>query len=109
MNNLFDELGLSRNKFYVTYAGNIGVMQGVEVIVHAATLLKNESGIEFVIFGNGSEERKIMQMIEDSELANIHLFPLLPMERISEVYSLGDVSVIPCKAGTGKAGSAGGR
>ncbi len=103
-NTLFDELGLSRDKFYVTYAGNIGMMQGIETIVDAAEKLKNEPGIQFIIFGNGSEEENIKNRIVEKQLTNIKMYPLQPLERVSEVYSLGDVSIIPCKAGTGGSG-----
>ncbi len=103
-NTLFDELGLNRDKFYVTYAGNIGMMQGIETIVDAAEKLKDESGIQFIIFGNGSEEENIKNRIAEKKLTNIKLHPLQPLERVSEVYSLGDVSIIPCKAGTGGSG-----
>lgn len=103
-NKLFDEFGLSRNKFYVTYAGNIGMMQGIETIIDAAEMLKEESGIQFIIFGNGSEEGNIRKRIVEKQLRNIRLFPLQSLDRVSEVYSLGDVSVIPCKPGTGGSG-----
>ena len=103
-NILFDELGLDRDKFYVTYAGNIGMMQGIETIVDTAEKLDDESGIQFIIFGNGSEEENIKNRITEKHLANIKMYPLQPLERVSEVYSLGDVSIIPCKAGTGSAG-----
>ena len=103
-NALFDELGLSRDKFYVTYAGNIGMMQGIETIVDAAEKIKNELGVQFIIFGNGSEEENIKKRIAEKQLSNIKMYPLQPLERVSEVYSLGDVSIIPCKAGTGSAG-----
>lgn len=103
-NKLFDELSLDREKFYVVYAGNIGMMQGIETIVGTAEKLKEESDIEFVIFGNGSEEENIKKLITSKKLTNIHLFPLQPLERVSEVYSLGNVSIVPCKPGTGSAG-----
>lgn len=103
-NTLFDELGLSRGKFYVTYAGNIGMMQGIETIVDAAEKLKDESEIQFIIFGNGSEEENIKNRIAEKQLTNIKMYPLQPLERVSEVYSLGDVSIILCKPGTGSAG-----
>lgn len=48
-NTLFDELGLSRDNFYVTYAGNIGMMQGVETIVDAAEKLQAEEDIQFIM------------------------------------------------------------
>jgi len=101
-NRLFEELGLAREKFYVVYAGNLGKVQGVEVILEAAEMLKNESDIHFVVFGNGSEEENIKSQAE--HLTNLSIFPLQPMDRVSEVYSLGDVSIVPCKPGTGGSG-----
>ena len=103
-NTLFDELGLSRDNFYVTYAGNIGMMQGIETIVDAAEKLQAEEDIQFIIFGNGSEEESIKKRIKDKRLTNIQLYSLQSLERVSEVYSLGDISIIPCKPGTGSAG-----
>ena len=103
-NILFDEFYLSRDKFIVVYAGNIGMLQSVDIIVDAAEILKVETGIQFVIFGNGSEEDNIKKRILDKGLTNIKLYPLQPQERVSEVYSLGDVALITCKPGTGGIG-----
>ncbi len=101
-NKLFDDLGLSRDAFYVVYAGNLGKAQGVDVIISTAELLNSQNDIHFVIFGNGSEEMNIKNQAE--HLQNLSIFSLQPMHRVSEVYSLGDVSIIPCKPGTGSAG-----
>ena len=101
-NRLFDDCGLECDKFNVVYAGNLGKVQGVEVILEAAELLKYQDNIRFVIFGNGSEEESIKR--KAAYLPNLSIFPLQPMNRVSEVYSLGDVSIIPCKAGTGGSG-----
>lgn len=104
MNRLFDELNIPRDKFYVVYAGNIGYVQGIDSIVETAKKLGNNTDIHFVIFGNGSEEHRIRQMIDECQLENVSLYPLLDAERVSEVYSMGDVSLVTCKAGTGGAG-----
>lgn len=101
-NKLFDDFGLERDKFYVVYAGNLGKVQGAEVILEAAERLKEWNDIHFVIFGNGSEEENIKS--KAANLPNLSIFPLQPMDRVSEVYSLGNVSIIPCKAGTGGSG-----
>lgn len=103
-NNLFDELSLSRDKFYVVYAGNLGKVQGVEVMLKTASLLKENKDIQFVIFGNGSEEEYLRKMIRENQLENVLMYPLLPVERVSEVYSMADVCVISCTPGTGGSG-----
>ena len=102
-NKLFKELNLDKNKFIVTYAGNFGASQGADVIIEAAGILKSENDISFVLFGGGSEFEKIKKAVAEKALTNVYINPLLPAERISEVYSLGDVSVITCKKGAGRA------
>ena len=103
-NFLFDELKLSRDEFYVVYAGNLGKVQGVDVILKAASLMKDYKDIKFVIFGNGSEEENLKKIVNDEQLDNVLMFPLQPIERVSEVYSTADVSIISCTPGTGGSG-----
>lgn len=100
-NTLLNELGLCEKNFYVVYAGNLGKAQGIGVILEAAELLKEHTSIKFLIFGNGAEEEFIRTVVEQKQLSNVHLYPLQPAERVSEVYSLGDVCVVACKKGNG--------
>ncbi len=103
-NLIFDKLGITREKFLVVYAGNIGKVQGIDVIVRAAEKLKENVDIQFIIIGNGSEEEEIKNMILKKELNNIAMFPLLESEWVSQVYSMADVCIISCKPGTGGSG-----
>ena len=101
-NRLFEELGLNRDTFKIVYAGNLGKAQGVSVALDVAEILKDNSNIEFIIFGKGAQEESLKKRAEN--LSNVKMFPLMPADRISEVYSLGDASLIMCKKGTGGAG-----
>lgn len=103
-NCLFENLNLDRNKFYITYAGNLGYVQGVDCLIDVAKAVYDNKNIQFIIFGNGSEETNIKERIKREKLDNILIYPLQPEERISEVYSLGDLSLISCRKGTGGAG-----
>jgi glycosyltransferase involved in cell wall biosynthesis len=98
-NSLFDELGLDRNGFYVTYAGNLGLAQGVDTILDAADQLKDHPEIQFVIFGGGNKQEEYKQRI--AAMPNVQLFSLQPAERVPEVYSLGNLSVVACRKGAG--------
>ena len=103
-NMLFDKFNLSRNKFYVLYAGNLGKVQGVDVILEAAKHIKKYKEINFIIFGNGSEEEKLREIKNINNLDNLYIFDLQHNKYVSEVYSMADISVIPCKPGTGGSG-----
>ena len=101
-NRLISEFGLDPNKFIVVYAGNFGAAQGADIVLKAAKELLEENDIQFVIFGGGPYFKDAKK--EAEELNNVFIHELLPQEKVSEVYSLGDVALITCKAGTGKAG-----
>lgn len=100
-NGLFEEFDLPRDKFYVTYAGNLGNSQNVSLMVECAETLQDRQDIRFVIFGEGTEKEKLQKRIADSGLDNIHLLPMQPVEKVSQVYSLGDASFVICKKGVG--------
>ena len=99
-NPLFEEFGLSREKFTVVYAGNLGNAQNISIIVDAAKQLPD---IQFALFGTGGLEEELRGQIAKEQLTNVHLNPIQPFERVGQVYGLGDVCVVCCKAGLGGA------
>jgi glycosyltransferase involved in cell wall biosynthesis len=66
--------------FSVMFAGNIGSAQAVEVIVDAATRLKEYKGIQFVVLGDGSSRGWMQQQVEERGLLNLHLPGRFPVE-----------------------------
>ena len=100
-NPLFAEFGLSRDKFHVVYAGNLGNAQNINIVVDAAARLRDNEDVEFVVFGSGGLENDIRARIEAEGLKNLRLLPLQPVERVKYVYSLGDVCLVSCKEGLG--------
>jgi glycosyltransferase involved in cell wall biosynthesis len=102
-NELFEEFGISRDKFRVVYAGNLGNAQNIRIIVEAAKKLKDNNNIEFVIFGKGSLKNEIDETKAKEQLDNLKIFPIQPYERVSKVYGLGHVCIVACKPGLGGA------
>ena len=103
-NPLFDELGISRDMFIVSYCGNLGVPQNVEIMIEAASQLREYKDMLFLIIGGGSREEKIRQIVEEEDLPNLKLYPLQPLERAHYVYSIGDIGLVIGKTGTSKNG-----
>ena len=97
-NGLFEEFGLSRDLFTVVYAGNLGNAQNINIILDAAAQLPK---VQFAIFGTGGIENEVRARIASEGLVNVHLNPLQPYERVSQVYSLGDACIVSCKPGLG--------
>lgn len=118
-NKLFDMYGLDRSKFYITYNGNIGLTQNMEMLCEVARELEQEglNDIHFVLTGNGAywdtlvaklrglKEEKRVKAPDGTEaitFGNITLLPFQPYEDISHVFSLGDASLVISKPGVGE-------
>ncbi len=99
-NALFDEFSLSREKFTVVYAGNFGEVQGADIVLDAAELLGERADIQFAVFGGGVRFEAARERA--AAMKNVFIHPLLALDRVSEVYSMGDVALITCKKGAGK-------
>lgn len=84
---------LSTDKFNVVYAGNIGTMQNVDIVVEAAKLMQDEEDIHFHIFGDGMYKERLQHKAEG--LSNISFWPMQPSELAPSIYAMADVNVIP--------------
>lgn len=101
-NKLFDAYGLDRSKFYITYNGNIGLTQNMDMLLDVAKELQEEyEDIHFVLVGNGAYLDEVKRKVADQLLENVHLLPFQPYEDISHVFSLGDASLVISKPGVG--------
>ena len=97
-NPLYEEFGMDRDKFTIVYAGNLGNAQNIGIVLDGAKELPK---VQFAVFGSGGLENEIRKHIEEENLTNVHLNPLQPLEKVSQVYSLGDACIVSCKAGLG--------
>ena len=100
-NKLFDKYNLDRSKFYITYNGNIGLTQNMDMLLEVAKALEPNEDIQFVLVGNGAYLEQVQQIIKDRNIGNVTLLPFQPYEDISHVFSLGDVSLVISKPGVG--------
>ena len=80
--------------FYAVYAGNIGKMQNVELIVRAAMKMPET---KFLIIGDGAKREEIEKKAAGVE--NIRMLPLQPSELAEHIYSMAGVNIIPLVEG----------
>jgi len=100
-NKLFDKFHLDRDKFYVTYNGNIGLTQNMDMLLEVAKEMEPHDDIQFVLVGNGAYLDEVRKLIAQRNVTNVTLLPFQPYEDISYVFSLGDVSLVISKPGVG--------
>ncbi len=83
------------DKFNVVYAGNIGIMQNVDILIDAAALLKNENDVFFHIIGDGAYRKKLEAKADELGLANVKFWNMLGSELAPSIYASASVNVIP--------------
>ena len=83
------------NKFILSYAGLIGIAQGVGVIIETALQLKEINDIHFLIVGEGVEKQKLQDRVRTLELNNITFLPNQPKESIPSLLTSSDIALIP--------------
>jgi len=88
-------------EFLAVYAGNLGVKQGLEILLDAADLLRAEKQIRIVIAGDGAAREKIEKEIRDRN--NMSMLPLQYGIDYKEFLVDADVSLISQQSGSGNA------
>lgn len=88
------------DKFVVSYAGNMGAPQGLGILIDAAHILRKESGIHFLIMGDGSERSSLIAKAQNLKLLNITLLPYQPYSLMAEAYASADASFVSQAPGT---------
>ena len=100
-NILFERYELDRNKFYITYNGNIGLTQNIDMLIDVAKEIELYEDIQFILIGEGVYKEKVKQIVKEKKIKNIRLLPFQPYKEISHVFSLGDVSLVISKPAVG--------
>ena len=81
--------------FNIVYAGNLGVMQNVGILIEAAKLMKDDRAFWFHIIGSGVYKEMLEKQAAEYGISNISFWPMQPSELAPLIYSAADVNVIP--------------
>ena len=77
--------------FLVQYHGSYIPLQGLDVVIRAVELLRDEQGISFRFIGSGQEYAGVRAYVEDKELQNIEFIERLPFEEINRYLNEADI------------------
>ncbi|EPV6874484.1 colanic acid biosynthesis glycosyltransferase WcaI [Escherichia coli] len=99
---LRNQLGLPDNKKIILYSGNIGEKQGLENVIEAADLLRDEPLI-FAIVGQGGGKARLEKMAQQRGLRNMQFFPLQSYDALPALLKMGDCHLVVQKRGAADA------
>jgi colanic acid biosynthesis glycosyl transferase WcaI len=86
-------LGLG-NEVLVVHAGNMGVKQGLDVILSAAERLRHDVRVKYLIVGDGSVRPQLERRAKAANLDNLKFVPLLSHEQFLELLAASDISLV---------------
>jgi colanic acid biosynthesis glycosyl transferase WcaI len=92
--------GIKSDEFVLLYSGNIGMKQGLDLIVEAAALVKE---IRLIICGDGAGRPALEQLIAARRAENVTLLPLQSEDDYLRMMTDADVCVISQRSGGGVA------
>ena len=87
----------SNNYFSLLYAGIIGHAQGLEVILHAASKLKDKTDIHFHIIGDGPVKNSLLELQKELQLSNVTFINNQPSEKVMEWLHQCDAYIVPLR------------
>ncbi len=97
-NSLRAELRL-QEKFVIVLAGNLGRVQGLEIVVEAAKLLLQDTTIHFLIVGAGAKELWLKEQVQRLGLTNVTVTGRKPPSQQNIFLTAGDVALITLAKG----------
>jgi colanic acid biosynthesis glycosyl transferase WcaI len=99
--------GISTETPLIAYSGNLGMKQGLEVVVETACLAEKSSlpgqpAIHWAVCGEGAAKPALQEMIAQSGCQTAHLYPLQPDDLYQGLLREADVCLITQQKGTGQ-------
>lgn len=80
------------------YAGNMGVAQGMDIVLNLADRLQNRSDLGFIFVGRGKDAQRLRDMAEARALTNVLFYDEIDPDEIPGLYAqchLGIVALDP--------------
>ncbi len=96
-----EELGADEKDILCLFAGTVGHISGADVVLDAAERLRGSKHIRFVFVGEGPMVPQLKERAASRGYCNVVFRGFQPRERLGEVQSSSDISLVTLKKGKG--------
>jgi glycosyltransferase involved in cell wall biosynthesis len=82
-------------KFNIVYGGNLGRMQGLDVLVRAAHFARERApNLQLLLIGDGIESDNLKRLVHQLRAENVRIAPGVPRKMIGDIFAAADVLVL---------------
>lgn len=93
-NTLRAEFGFD-TKFIVQVSGNLGRTHDLDIVLAAASRLRENDGVRFLLVGQGGKLATIHASLAAKGLTNVTVLPRQPRDRLTTMLTCSDLTLIP--------------
>jgi glycosyltransferase involved in cell wall biosynthesis len=87
-------LGWPDDVFVALHTGSIGFKQGLENVLGAADLARDDPGLLFVLQGDGNQKTKLMEDARRLRLPNVRFLPIAPADEFPGIVCAADALLL---------------
>jgi len=88
-----DQTPISGRTVFV-YAGNMGIAQGMDIVLELAKRFKQRDDVGFLFVGRGSEVPKLKSLAQQNGLTNVVFFDEIDPDEIPDLYSQCSIGIV---------------
>lgn len=90
---LAEKLGMA-GRFNIVFAGQLGLAQGLDVVLDAAEELSDLDDVQFVLVGDGTDAARLRRVAGERGLGNVRFLGRQPAEWMPCIFAVADVLLV---------------
>jgi colanic acid biosynthesis glycosyl transferase WcaI len=99
--NFREKFPLYKDKTIIGYAGNIGIKQGLSVLIDLSERFKDRSDLAFLIIGQGGDLDNLKAYAQDKNISNLNFIDFLSQDEYYDFLTDADIVFISQKKDSG--------
>jgi len=93
-NNEFRQQHGLNGKFVVSFAGVMGLAQGLGIVLESAEALRSEKNLIFLLIGDGAMKLEYEKRVSERQLTNVKLLSMQPPEVYPQILAASDLCLV---------------
>ncbi len=90
---LAQDLGMA-GRFNVVFAGQLGLAQGLDVVLDAADELADIPDVQFIMVGDGTDAERLRRVAGERGLNNVRFLGHQPAAQMPHIFAISDVLLV---------------